>query len=166
MFHGLNFLHDKSLWRMNMASEATRQLQRCTQCGTLREPCPDACAICGGRDCFVDVVFCTIHKVEVDGHRCHFCENAENAAKTIVKEQLGQMPGSGADAASKPPRLPTIKTQPSGVASTEVSSPKMSPKREPQPLPQNQKDGKCGCCSIVVIIGIIALVILLLTMIF
>lgn len=148
------------------------KLDKCRNCGILREKTISGeCAVCGGRD-FVEVQFCELHHAEAFNGLCRYCENEKahplpdaqpHPKPTATIETPKSPPASGPKPWS--PQYPVPKPKPT------PPRPMPTPQPQPQPVPdiKTEKSG-LGCWGCLVwptaIIFFIILLIILLNYIF
>ena len=97
------------------------KLDKCRNCGILREKTISGeCAVCGSND-FVEVLFCDDHHAETNNGVCPYCEN-----------EKAQLLSDRQDARQINTTVKTAEPQPSDA---KVSQPLQTPVPQPVPVP-------------------------------
>ena len=138
------------------------RLNKCRNCGILREQSlTGGCAVCGGSD-FVEVMFCDEHHAETVDGLCPYCEN-EKAAQAATKLKT-KTPQSAPTPVPVPPPQSATKLKPKP---SQATPPKPTPVPAPTPTPvpapniKTEKSGMgCWGCLVWPIVIIIIIIIL------
>ncbi|MBQ7650580.1 MAG: hypothetical protein IJS15_06450 [Victivallales bacterium] len=145
------------------------KLDKCRNCGILREKALSGeCAVCGGRD-FVEVQFCEIHHAEANNGLCPYCENEK--AQTLREPRTTTQTKPAVESTPPRPVPPPIPVPTPRPAPAPQPMPKPQPVPVPQPIPTPVPDVKTeksgmGCWGCLVWPTVIIIIIIVLYNIF
>ncbi len=148
------------------------KLNKCHNCGILRESTISGeCAVCGCQD-FTQVLFCDKHHAEVQNGSCQYCLNEQNSPLRVAgpKAKIKQ-PTKGPEIVLQPLPQPVPRLKPTPISKPRpttppppVPTPVANPGPTAPPIVQTEKSGTgCRGClfwTAVVIITIIVLLVL------